>query len=135
MLSNLAKSITEGHAAIIESIDQLQAVSRSYNTAKPKIREMNHRLTAHLSRQNAVFFDRLRTRYQADRPALKIIEFLAHDIKAMKVKHLVFFDQHSGDMGDMSGRTFPKDFYDFYREVLTRIRIEEEYLLPLVEKM
>lgn len=121
--------------SIIDTLDQVQMLARSYVAAKPKIREMNEKLLAHFAGQNDELFEQLHTYHRLDRSALKMIEFLIHDLKEIKVKYLIFFEKHSGGMLDMSARTFPKDFSDFAREITTRFKIEEEYLFPLLEKI
>lgn len=128
-------NLKTSHQAIVNEIDSIQSSCRTYTAAKPHLREMSKILLAHFSRQNDPFFDRLRVRVADDRQAVKMIEFLAHDTKDIKVKFLVFFDRYSGDMADIGSRTFPKDFTDFAREILSRIRVEEDYLFPLIARL
>jgi len=123
------------HQSIIDTLDQVQVLARSYVMAKPKIREMSEKLLAHFSGQDDELFDQLRTTHALDRQSLKIIEFLIYDLRDFKVKYLIFFEKHSGEILDMSARTFPKDLSDFAREIITRFKIEEEYLFPLLEKI
>ena len=134
----MSKSVIEGfkfrHQSIVDSIDQIMPLTRSYIIAKPKIREMNERLISHLSHQDGEFFGRLRTYYQNDREVVKLVEFLMHDLKDMKVKYLIFFEKYTGEMDDIGSRNFPLRFTEFSRDVIARIKIEEEYLFPLIEK-
>jgi len=121
------------HQSIIDSLDQVQMLARSYVMAKPKIRELSEKLLAHFTGQNDELFEQLRQCHQLDRQALKMIEFLVHDLKDFKVRYLIFFEKHSGGMLDMSAKTFPKDLSDFARDIITRLKMEEEYLFPLLE--
>lgn len=135
MSNALVNSLKEGHSAIVDTLDQVQMVARSYVEAKPRIREMDARLLVHYRRQNDDFFEQLRDFYHENRKATKMIEFLIHDLKDFKVKHFAFFEKHSGEALDMSARTFPKDFDDFSQDVIVRLKIEEDYLFPLVERL
>jgi len=123
------------HQSIVNTIDHVQAVSRSYMEAKPRIRDFNDKLLHHLSSQNDEFFDELRHCHQADRQALKMIEFLEKDLRDVKVKYLIFSEKHSGEMADTNARTFPANLSHFAVEIINRIKIEEEYLLPLLKKI
>ena len=67
--------------------------------------------------------------------ALKMLEFLSHDLKDIKVKFLLFSDRHSGEVLDLSARSFPKDLQDFMKEIIDRFNAEEEYLFPLIAKL
>ena len=123
------------HQTIVDLLDQIQVLSRSYFQAKPKIRELRERLLAHLSHKDDEFFDHIRLSYKGDRHSVKLIEFLAHDLKDIKIKYLVFFEQYSGELADIGSRNFPGELIRFSREVLGRIKIEEEYLFPLLQKL
>ena len=135
MAQQLAHSFRIGHQSIVENLSQLQAVARSYQIAKPVIRELRERLLNHFGKQNDALFDSLRSYYSDDRESLKILEFLTHNLKDIKVKYIIFFEKHSGEMADMSSKSFPVDFYGFSKDVLAHIKLEEEYLLPLLEKL
>ncbi|MFH1359446.1 MAG: hemerythrin domain-containing protein [Candidatus Omnitrophota bacterium] len=119
------------HQAIVNNLDQVQVLSRSYAQAKPWIRALRERLLAHLSKQDDDFFDDLRKVHQYDLHALKMIEFLSKDVRNTKVKYLIFFEKYSGEMGDFGSKAFPKDLMTFSDDIIGRLRIEEEYMLPL----
>ena len=135
MAKDAVVSFKSGHQEIVGIIAQMQSALRSYPEAKPSIRKMNEILLAHLGRQDNIFFDKLNSFYQSDRQAIKMIEFLIHDLKDMKIKFLIFFDEYSGEMADRGSKNFPRDFTQFSSDVLGRIKIEEEYLFPLLEKL
>ena len=135
MPDDLARKFRAAHQAIVATIDQVQPFIRSYHQAKPLVRELNLKLLAHFSRENAGFFSLLREVCLDDRPALKMIEFLELDTKDMKIKVLTFAEEHSGEMEDIRSRNFPRNFTEFSSAVIGRIRLEEDYLFPLLAKL
>lgn len=124
-----------GQQAIVGTIDEIYSVLRSYSEAKPKIRVLQQKLLAHFSRQDEDLFNELNSFYKSDRHAMKMIEFLMYNLKDIKVKFLTFFDKHSGEMDDINYRTFPRDFSEFAKEIMAYLKIEEEYLFPLLGKL
>ena len=132
MSDELFHNFQTAHQSIVDTLGQTQLLLRTYFKAKPKIRELSQKLLAHFSRQNSAFYDELREIYEGNRQSLKIIDFLAHDLKETKIKYVEFIEKHSGEMDDINAKTFPVDFMNFSRMILTRINIEEEYLLPLI---
>ena len=100
--------------------------------------EMQHlteKILQHLARQDKTMMDRLVEFYRDDRAASKMLEFLIHDLKDLKVKYLVFYDLHSAELTGGRPRSFPLDFTEFAKGILSRITIEEDYLFPLLEKL
>lgn len=128
-------SLKSSQQSLVDAIDQIQPFLRSYSKAKSGIRELHKRVLLHYAYQNSEFFEALRASFQNDSEALKMLEFLAFDLKDFKIKYLLFFDAHSGEMEDVNGRSFPKDFSGLSGEIIGRIKIEEEYLFPLLLKM
>ncbi|MFA5088968.1 MAG: hemerythrin domain-containing protein [Candidatus Omnitrophota bacterium] len=135
MSKALIESFRSGHRSIISSIDQIQQSLRSYSQVKPAIRELNGILSSHLARQDGAMFRKLHEFYREERGAEKMLEFLLHDLKDIRIQYLIFTENHSGELGDVHSRNFIRNFQDFSRQVIERIRIEEEYLFPLLEKM
>ena len=135
MPNALTESFRSSHHLLLESIDQVYQVIRSYPQAKPRLRELGKVILVHLGRQNKTMLDRLVAHHQANRPTSKILEFLIHNLKDIKVKYLLFFDQHSGEPGDVNARNFSRDFQEFAGELINRIKMEEEYLFPLLEDL
>lgn len=117
------------------AIAHVQQVIRFYPQARLKLRELRDILAAHLSRQDRELFRQLSDYYAGDRKNIKMLEFLEHDLKDIKIEYLGFLDKHDGDSGNRRAWSFPRDFTDFTRTVMTRIQVEEEYLLPLLEGM
>lgn len=133
MSADLIYQFKTAHQSIQVTIDQINSSIRSYNQAKPKIRDLHIKLLAHFGKQNDALFNPLAEFYADHRSSAKMIEFLRYDLKDVKVKLLIFFDRHSGEMGDVHHRTFPKDFIEFSKVLTGRIKIEEDFLLPLLE--
>ena len=123
------------HQALTDSIAQIQLSLRSYGQAKPKLREFYSNLQSHFARQDQKLYDRLSSYYVGDRPTIKMLEFLTHDLRDLKVKYLIFSDQHTGEMGPGHPRSFPVEFTEFANHILARIKVEEDYLFPLLEKV
>ena len=133
------KSLIDGfklsHQMLTDCISQVQLVTRSYPLAKQKLKELYSNLLNHFTRQDHRLYDRLSLFYIDDRQATKMLEFLTHDLKDLKIRYLVFFDLHPGEMTGGHPRTFPLDFNEFAKSILARIKMEEDYLFPLLEKL
>jgi len=135
MTGNYLQILRVGHQAVVCAIDQTQPFLRSYKQAKPRIRGLEEQLLTFFAQQDKAMFDTLYDFYEGDRESAKMIDFIFHDLKDIKVKYLMFFDKHTGEAYDTSAASFPKDFMDFSGQILSRLRIEEEYLFPLLKKM
>lgn len=135
MTNSRIKALRGGHDAIIEVISQIEPSLRFYNKIKPLLRELNALVLSHFTRQNDILYKRLEEYYAQDRPSLKILEFLVFDLKELKVNYLYFFDKHTGEMGDRETLGFPVEFMNFSRQILGRIKMEEEYLFPLIDRL
>lgn len=135
MSRQLVENFSSAHATILNSIDQILLVSRSYSQVKPHLRALHEKVLAHLGRQDKVLIAKLTEAAGDNREAAKMLEFLVFDLKNIKIKYLIFYDNHSGEMADINARTFPKDFQEFSDELITRIKMEEEYLFPLLKKL
>lgn len=123
------------HEAILNSLLSVQAVSRSYLQAKPALFEFNERIRAYLEKQDSEMYERLRAIFAQDREALKMLEFLEHDLRDLKVQFLIFSEKHTGDLANQSGRNFIKEFKGFADAVIARVKVEESYLVPLLVRI
>ncbi|OGX24539.1 MAG: hypothetical protein A3D10_08280 [Omnitrophica WOR_2 bacterium RIFCSPHIGHO2_02_FULL_48_11] len=110
-------------------------MARSYNQAKPILRGLHEQLLNYFARQDQKILDQLYSFYIDDRSSYKLVEFLEHDLKDIKIKLLIFYDKHTGEVADMNARSFPLDFQKFLQEIINRMNVEEEYLFPLLEKL
>ena len=126
-------SFQRAHRSILLSLDRIQGVSRLYSQAKLGVCQLNDHVLNHLSRQDETFYQSLRDFYASHRESLKMLEFLTHDLKDLKIKYLVFSEKHSGAMGDLGARSFIKDFGEFKQDLVERIEMEENYLFPLLD--
>lgn len=135
MPKNLMAGFKTSHQALVNSVDQIQLNMRDYLRVKPHLRELHANLLAHFSRQNHVLFEQLNALNKDDRQASKMLEFLELDLRDLKIRYLVFYDQHSGELADSHGRNFTKNFTEFAGAILGRVKIEEEYMFPLLEKL
>ncbi len=128
------ETFKKGHDSIYHSIDQIQLSIRSYPQVKTKLRVLEDSLSAHFSKQNSEFFEKLRKGCRDDHSSLRMIDFLEHNIKECKIKFLQFFDVYSKEMGGLGSPKFPLQFTSFCKDILTHLQIEEEYLFPLIEE-
>lgn len=126
--------IRQAHETIVLSVDTIEQSIRNYPKIKGEIRHLQTKLLAHYSFQNANFYDRIKNMHQESREALKMVEFLTADLTELKIKTLLFFDMHSGELSDQKPKNFPYDFTQFSREITGRLKIEEQYLLPLLNQ-
>lgn len=122
------------HEAILDVVAQLQGLTRSYLQAKPLLLDLSERLLAYFNRQDREFYRDLSVFFAEDRAALKILEFLELDLKDLKIQYLVFFEKHSGELGDVNSRNFVKDFREFSGAVIARVKMEEDRLMPLLKR-
>ena len=132
--SDVIVQLKLSHGAILNCIDQIQPLLRSYPQAKLKLREFQNQILLHFERQNTILCNELIAFYASDRQIGKIIEFLIHDLKEVKIKTLLFFDDHPGDMADIRPKNFIRDFTDFSHIIFVRINMEREHLFPIIEK-
>lgn len=135
MSRQLVENFRNAHATILNSIDQVLTVSRSYPQAKPLLRALHEKVLSHLGRQDKEMMDKLATAFGEARETAKLLEFLTHNLKETKINFLIFYDNHSGEMADINARSFPKDLQAFADQIITRIKLEEEYLFPLLEEL
>lgn len=124
-----------GHQGIIEAVSCVEPFLRSYREAKPHLRKLYKSMDLFLGQQDRCMFDALYEFFEDDRSSIKIIDFLLHDLKDMKIQYLVFSDKHTGEMSDHQRHAFAKDFSEFSAKIIARLKIEEEYLFPLLKKM
>ena len=134
MADDVVRTMQMAHHSILETIGQVQLFLRNYPKVKPLIRELHQKLINHFGRQNDSFFAPLKANRSLERNDLKMLEALEVDLKDIKVKLLVFYDQHSGEMDDTNARSFPLDFADLSGFIQGRIKMENDYLFPLLEK-
>ncbi len=135
MTFNYLQILKVGHQGIVVAIDQTQPFLRSYREARSRIISLKEQLLVFLSRQDKRMFDELYAFHKGDRQSTKMVDFILHDLKDIKVKYLIFFDKHSGEVFDTSAASFPRDFSDFSAQIIGRLKIEEEYLFPLLKEM
>ena len=70
-----------------------------------------------------------------NRPAIKMIEFLRHDLKELKIKTFGFFEQYGYGNPLEQGRNFPRDLRWYMQLISDRFSVEEDYLVPLLKRM
>lgn len=117
------------HEGILHALDGVLGRVRSCPQAP--LQELSQGLFAHFEKQGKDFYQKLLERHPSDR----MIEFLSHDLKDLKIKCLVFFETHGASPGNkVRAGSFPKEFMELKDAVVNRLKIEEEYLFPLLEQ-
>ena len=133
--SAVIDNLVKGHGILLSTINQMQTCLRSYSAIKPQLQEFEGQVFGHLGQQNKELFEQLSEYFREDRQKLKMIEFLTVNLKDIKIKALTLFDQFpAADKADRYPGLFPKQFTDFTQELMARIKLEGEYLLPLLEQ-
>lgn len=122
-----------GHLAMIEQIDQIHQVIHHYPDVKPKLRGLQTILLNHFEKQKQKFYQLLMEHFLSNQEKSKNIQFLEQDIKNLKVKTLIFYDEHPADMGDIRPKAFMLDFQVFSGDLTGRMYDERKYLFPLIE--
>ena len=131
--TDILHAIEISHQNLLAIVSQIRPVTRNYLQARQFLPSFQAKLLEHFSLQNAAFFERLVQRAATDPQQLKMVEFLSVNLKDLKIKTLVFFDEHSGNMIDLKPKNFINDFVAFSDDVLFRINAEREYMIPLLK--
>lgn len=121
------------HKTIEQDVINIEQVLRSYPAVKPLLRLLQEKLFNHFYFLGREWFQDLQKNDFLTREQLKALDSLTQDLKEMKVRALIFFDDFPADMGDVHPINFPKRFMDFSKDILARFRVEENYLIPLLE--
>jgi hypothetical protein len=129
--NNLINKFQKAHAVIHDTVEQIQLSIRSYPKVRSGLMALQENLFGYFAQQDRVFYDQLLKAHQDNREKVKMIEFLAWDIKDFKVEFIRFYDQYDSSVGVVSQRNFPKEFTDFAQRIIARLKVEEEYLFPL----
>ncbi len=116
------------------ALQNIQAHVRDAFEARKYLAGLNDTLQAHWEKQGEAFYAQLSADYAGDTQACKMLEFLLCDLKDLKISYLNFMDRYDGLWQKPQARRFPVEFNDLARQIITRVKIEEEYLLPLIEK-
>jgi len=130
--SDLLANMRRAHLAIERTIDKILAVIRTYPLAKGYLAELDDQVSAHIKRQDQIFFEELKGRFSGKRESLKLIEFLEVDTKAIKVYILEFFEKYLGNINPVDECNFPIDFKRFSDEISIRLIHEKDCLFPLL---
>lgn len=110
-----------GHTALADQLGRVQASVQTRGKMRNEIQLLENYLLKHISLQDKNFYNGLRQNYESERERLKIVEFLDKDLTELKVKTLTFLEEQ------------PKNPEEFFRTVIGRIKVEQEYLFPLIK--
>jgi len=120
---------------IMHSIVELQSLRNNFREARKIIGEPREMIYYYFGRQDEKFYAKLEDFFKKNRPAIKMIEFLRHDLKELKIKTFGFFEQYGFGNPLEQGRNFARDLRWYSQLVIDRFRVEEDYLIPLLKRM
>ncbi len=120
---------------ITHSLLQLQSLRNNFREARRMIGEPREMIYYYFGRQDEHFYGKLEIFFTDNRPAIKMIEFLKHDLKELKIKTFGFFEQYGYGNPLEQGRNFPRDLRWYMQLVTDRFGVEEDYLVPLLKRM
>jgi hypothetical protein len=123
------------HQSIINALKKIEESMHSFTHAKACIHELQTHLLQHYMFQDDLFFEQLTLFFSQDDHTIKLLEFIKIDLHDKKVKTLTFFDKHSFDGFHIYPGKFMRDFDEFAKYTMERVRLEQERLLPLLEKL
>ena len=130
----LLKKLKFGHQVILQTFNRVRVNIRTTDILKPTIQQLQEIVLIHLAKQNDEMFEKLNACFQEDRQQIKMLEFLSVDLKDIKVKALTFFDRYGPDARQAVWRLPPQELSGFEKDMMARIKSEEEYLFPLLEQ-
>ncbi len=131
----LISSLKIGHLSLLDDIDRMQHFLRSYNAARPLLRDIQAKLFNHFAKQKIDLYDTLSKLVKDNREEFKMVEFLKVNLNDIKVRSLVFFDEFPCDMSTHKAVNFAVRFGEFSQEIIARITVEEKHLIPMLEKL
>lgn len=134
-MRDTAPEFQNRHLRIIDCLQKIDDCVHSFSHAKVGIRELQTHLLQHYSSQDDIFFEQLNRFFQQDEHTIKLLEQIKIDLREKKVKTLTFFDRHSFNGTHVHPGKFMRDFDEFARDTMERVKLEKERLLPLLEKL
>ena len=135
MPSQYLRILKIAHQTIAEALDSTQLSLRSSRETNKQLYDLREKLLSAFGQQDKVMIDALYAFYEGDRLSIKMIDFLVHDLKDIKIKFLIFFDKHTGEVWNKKKGSLSGDFLDFAAQIVAHLKSQEEYLFPLLEKM
>ncbi len=100
-----------------------------------RIPKLDEQMTGYFKAQGDEFYQYLNKKFSDNEQALKMLDFLTSDLRYVKAKYLKFYEKYGDTMSEVTWRSFPKEFNEFSREMMARLRIEKEYLFPLLDQL
>ncbi|MDP8213270.1 MAG: hypothetical protein P9X22_08305 [Candidatus Zapsychrus exili] len=131
----LILELRNGQELILDALKEISPAIRSYKNVKPKLRDLEKILLDHFERQNRQTFDVLEKVVNIGGQIGSDAKFLLQDFKEIKVKTLIFIEDHPADMGDINPKNFVSDFRDFSSSLALRIEVEKSLLIPILESL
>ena len=127
-----AAQIRKSHIGLLDILEKIEGQLRQSSLVRPLLRGLEDKLLNHFVLQNEKFYNELALFYANDHNKAKMCEGLKLDLRNLKLATVEFFDQYQVDGAHTNFADFPRSFTVFYHHILSRIKLEEERLLPLL---
>jgi len=124
-------SLESIHAVILSDTHFILDHARDYSRAVDALQALEQILAEYFAYQDDAFYDALAS---AEKTRSKMVEFLRHDIRDLKIDCITFMDTYTRDANLIRVRNFPKDFLALSKRIYERLMTEREYLLPLLPR-
>ncbi len=126
-----SKTILNIHALLRQDLNDVLQVLRDPQLIERRMAPLEQDLGTWLRAQNDQCYDELLGRHPE---ASAMIEFLQTDRKAMQNRIMQLLEEVPAAYQNSKVRKFPRVFLEFSRRISERMAIEEDQLLPLLEK-
>ena len=124
--------LSQSHQLILETIDEIQPLLRSPVLAKIKMQALYLYLSKHFNRQDEAFLNEVKSLGQSGEISVKMVDFLVQDLKDLKVRLFIFSEQYLQGIISKKEPNFARDFKELMEDVVARLYVERNYLLPLL---
>ncbi|MBP9853667.1 MAG: hypothetical protein KBD53_02230 [Candidatus Omnitrophica bacterium] len=118
--SKRKSALQSGHIVILDQLSRCK-MGRRTPAALEQYQALEQVIISHLSVQSPDFYRALFNHLKTERLQIKVLEYLEFDLKALRIRLLEFMEMPV------------KTFAELSNDIVIRIKIEKEYLLPLLE--
>ena len=122
--------LRRGQEQILKAVARIQALPRSHAPSEPLLAALGQCLLTHWGEQDEEFFQSLAGRHAARPDRVKILEFLALDLREQKIRYLAMSEEF--EQPGPAGPARRRELREFLRGVIERLNMEEDYLIPLL---
>jgi len=131
----LVADLRQGHLDLIEMLAYMESNIRSFPAIEPAILKLQNQLLNHLKLQNDQLIEDLSEYYGHDQEKKKMVEFFIFDTRELKIKVITFVEKFVGTKSEALIHLFPKEGMELAKDIRLRLKLEEDYLFPLIENV